>query len=62
MSQVSYKKTVAPTWSDVVVQANLGIHAASEKTQPRFSALSEAALSEDTDGIATAIEWAVQDQ
>ncbi|MEL6552943.1 MAG: photosystem II q(b) protein [Cyanobacteria bacterium J06621_11] len=40
--QVAYKKTAVPTWSDIVVKANLGIHAAAEKSQPRFSAFSSA--------------------
>lgn len=36
-ARVSIKQTVVPTWSDVVVQANLGIHAAGGKTRPVFS-------------------------
>ncbi len=42
-AQVSIKKTVVPTWSDVVVQANLGIHMAGEKTRPSFSTVTDRA-------------------
>ncbi|MEL6262775.1 MAG: photosystem II q(b) protein [Cyanobacteria bacterium J06626_6] len=56
LSQVSYKKTAVPTWSDVVVQANLGIHAAAAKTQPSLSAFSE-----KTDELETAIQWIIPD-
>ncbi|MGD1867527.1 MAG: photosystem II q(b) protein [Phormidesmis sp.] len=56
LSQVSYKKTAVPTWSDVVVRANLGIHAAAEKTQPSLSAFSE-----ETDFLETDIQWTMPD-
>ncbi|EDX86548.1 Photosynthetic reaction center protein [Synechococcus sp. PCC 7335] len=36
-SHISVRKTVVPTWSDVVNQANLGIHTVGEKTPPKFS-------------------------
>jgi len=55
-SQVAYKKTVVPTWSDVVVQANLGIHAAAAKTQPNLSAFSK-----ETDFLETDIQWIIPD-
>ncbi len=54
-SQVSIKKTVVPTWSDVVVQANLGIHAAGE-TLPNASVFPELAANP-----ATEIRWVTQD-
>ncbi|MEM8502829.1 MAG: photosystem II q(b) protein [Cyanobacteria bacterium P01_D01_bin.1] len=54
LSQVSYKKTAVPTWSDVVVQANLGIHAAAETTQPR-----ESAFYEEIDLLETDIQWVI---
>ncbi|MEL7334026.1 MAG: hypothetical protein AAFN12_17395 [Cyanobacteria bacterium J06560_2] len=57
LAQVSYKKTAVPTWSDVVAQANLGIHAAAEKTQPSFSAFLE-----EPDRLETDIQWVVENQ
>lgn len=36
-AQVVVRKTAVPTWSDVVVQVNLGIHATAERTRPRFT-------------------------
>lgn len=37
-SHVSARKTVVPTWSDIVIQANQGLHVAGEKSAPQFPA------------------------
>ena len=57
LPQVSYQKTVVPTWSDVVGQANLGIHVVSEKAQPHF-----AELDSNLDQQASDVQWVVIDQ
>ncbi|MGB7250070.1 MAG: photosystem II q(b) protein [Phormidesmis sp.] len=57
VSGPSLRKTVVPTWSDRVVQANLGIHATQQTGEPRFPVLIEQTAELETDGT---IDWVNQ--
>ncbi len=55
-SHVSVKKTVVPTWSDIVIHANQGVRAAGKTTTSRLPLFIEHPDEQEHDGH---IEWAV---
>ncbi|MEL6779519.1 MAG: photosystem II q(b) protein [Cyanobacteria bacterium J06597_16] len=55
LSGPALKKTVVPTWSDIVIQANLGIHDTGKMGTPKFPLLIEPAAEVEANSI---VHWA----